>query len=570
MSKNTSVAIVLLTLMVVPAFATSLNRDTPTQQSATQDRIHGVLKMRAILVAGDLTLRPVPKRRFIIRGGPSGETRAEVVTDFEGGASLQLPPGAYGLTIEKPLDFEGKSFSWQIKFTIDAGGETLIELSNDNAEVESVERAAPGKVVLDEGTLYRVIKDGVVKVISEEGHGSGFIVDSGGLILTNHHVVRDSEYLAVKINDEEKYEARIVVDDDLNDIAIIKVHPSVVEGLPVLTLSDDSPDKPPVSVGERVLAIGSPLATETILTTGIVSKVEQGAIYSDVSINPGNSGGPLFNMRGEVIGINTFGLGGSTGAGVSGIVRIYLASDLLSRAAVEADDTAIPSDRPLPVESSFRFPAEELREIALTTDYRPKDYHIEAGQIDVQVITPIVIARLEVADEVAASQRQKKRSKKAKKAAYEPGKDFYNWRQYTGDYRSVVIVQAVPEIQLTTGSALAVAFLGNSAKQDWRFKTDFVRMELIRSGTVVEPIHPGRTRTIMSQEGRQASFKDVGVYGQYKYPPEAFRPGAAVTLKVWNSDRPDPKVKNLDPELLQQIWSDFKEYFEALEEEVAG
>jgi S1-C subfamily serine protease len=90
-------------------------------------------------------------------------------------------------------------------------------------------------------------------------------------------------------------------------------------------MADSSPDKPVAFVGERVLAVGSPLATEGILTTGIVSRVESDAIISDVNINPGNSGGPLLNFRGQVIGITTFGVQEpGRGPGISGIVRIHL------------------------------------------------------------------------------------------------------------------------------------------------------------------------------------------------------------------------------------------------------
>jgi hypothetical protein len=223
------------------------------------------------------------------------------------------------------------------------------------------------------------------------------------------------------------------------------------------------------------------------------------------------------------------------------------------------------------VESTFRFPAGPLKEKALRTVHLPKLFHIEAGQIDVQLLTPVVIASLEVGDEIAASKRQKKRSKKSKKKpTYEPGKDFYNWRQYAGDYRPVVVIQAVPEIQLTGASTFAVLMIGNYAHRQYRFKTDFVRMELLRNGVVVEPIHPGRNKEVMSVQGRQESFEDIGVWGRYEYPPEAFKPGATMMLRIWNSDKPQPRAELLKPELILRIWSDFREYFEALEEAVAG
>lgn len=558
-------------LITVIIFGLSGDASGNPQSASANEPADPVLLIKAILIGDDLSLKPVPKREFRIHGGPLPEPGVTIKTSFQGEASITISPGEYRVTSETPVEFEGKAFTWDVSVILGPGDRTVVELSNDNAHVEETEKEPDQEVALDEGSLYRIIKDGVVKVISEGGHGSGFLVDSSGLILTNHHVVWDSDYLAVKIDDTHKFEAVLVAYDEFNDLALIRINPDVITNMPVLKLAKDEPDDPPVSVGERVLAIGSPLATETILTLGIVSKVEQGAIYSDVSINPGNSGGPLFNMRGEVIGVNTFGVPTASGPGVSGIVRIYLAKELLNEGLGLAADSPPPSDRELPVESTFRFPAEQLRETALGTAYNPKLYHIEAGQIDLQLMTPVVLACLEVADEVAASKRQKRRSKKSsKKPSYEPGKDFYNWRQYVGHYRPVVVIQAIPEIKLTGGSAFAVAMIGNYAHRKYRFKTDFVRMELLRNGVAVEPLHPGRTKEVTSVEGNNSSMEDIGVWGRYEYPPEAFKPGAVITLRLWNSDKPQPRSESLKPELVRRIWSDFRLYFEAFEEKVSG
>lgn len=567
MKPNATHGIPFVTSLIVgTAFGLSLFIG-PLAAEETVPEKRSTLIINAILVGDDLDLKPIPKKRFVL---VNETTEATITTGFDGTARITLAPGRYNVVSESPLEFGGNSYLWDVPVEVRPGIETTLEISNDNAEIEVLKRSPEEEeVVLDEGTLYRVIKDGVVKVISEGGHGSGFVVDPQGLILTNHHVIAGSEFLAVKIDDTHKYPATLVAEDDLNDLAILRVNPSVVDGLPVMKLADDDVEKPPVSVGERVLAIGSPLATETILTLGIVSKVEQGAIYSDVSINPGNSGGPLFSMRGEVVGVNTFGLSARSGPGVSGIVRIYLAEDLIEKSQLLASSQQPPENRMLPVESLYRFPADDLRRASLAGEHNSKKYHVEAGKIDVQFITPVVIAKLEIDDEVAAAKRQKKRSKKSTKKTYEPGKDFYEWRKYVGDYRPVVSIQAVPEIKLTGGSMFAVLMVGNSAHRTYRFKTDFDRMELLRNGKPVEPIHPGKTSNVVSAHARMETFEDVGVYGQYQYPPEAFRPGGHLVLKVWNTNKTDPNVKVLSEDLLSAIWSDFKPYFAALESKIA-
>lgn len=525
------------------------------------------LRLKAIVVSHDLSLRPVPKRVFLIRGTAQPAVALRVTTDFEGAASLGLIPGSYVLESESPLPFEDSLFTWEIPFEITAGAFLDLELSNDNA---TIERSAQAAVPINEGELYRRFKGSVFKVLSESGHGSGFLVSSGGLVLTNHHVVANSDYLAVKVDGTRKFPAQLVADDELHDLAVLRIHPDAVAGVVPLELARDAPDQPTVSVGERVVAIGSPLATDTILTSGLVSKVEEGAIYSDVNINQGNSGGPLLSSRGVVIGVNTFAVAGDFGPGVSGIVRIHLAARLVEEASTRLADSAPPPNRLLPVESSFPYPAEDLQRIATSQALVTKTYHLEAGKIDVQFITPVLIAGLDVAAEREASEQRSRRSKGRSVKQYTAGDDFYEWGRYVGDYRPIVTIQAIPEITMTAGSAFAVAMLGPNVPQRYRFKTDFDRMELWRGATLVEPILPGRIAEVVSAQAGLQSLDDIKFYGKYEYPPEAFAPGATLILKVWRQGDASPNDNNLDAALQARVWADFQPYFQALEQAAAA
>ena len=138
------------------------------------------------------------------------------------------------------------------------------------------------------------------------GIGSGFIVSPDGYILTNAHVVDDASEVTVRMSDRRELSATVVGIDRKSDVAVIKVD---AKDLPTVTLGDPSKVKP----GEWVVAIGSPFGLENSVTAGIVSATSRALpndnytpfIQTDVPVNPGNSGGPLFNMRGEVIGINS-------------------------------------------------------------------------------------------------------------------------------------------------------------------------------------------------------------------------------------------------------------------------
>ncbi|MBI4291111.1 MAG: DegQ family serine endoprotease [Betaproteobacteria bacterium] len=136
--------------------------------------------------------------------------------------------------------------------------------------------------------------------------GSGFIISADGYILTNAHVVDNADEITVKLNDKREYPARVIGRDKRTDVALIKIDAA---GLPTVRFGD--PTK--LKVGEWVAAIGSPFGFENSVTQGIVSAKGRSLpqenlvpfIQTDVAINPGNSGGPLFNMKGEVIGINS-------------------------------------------------------------------------------------------------------------------------------------------------------------------------------------------------------------------------------------------------------------------------
>ena len=196
---------------------------------------------------------------------------------------------------------------------------------------------------------------------------------------------------------------------------------------------------------------------------------------------------------------------------------------------------------------------------------KPKDYHLEVGKFDLQVVTPVLSAYLEgeVEAEAAAFREKRSRGKKVKK--HQTADHFYEWRKYVGKYRPVVTLHAIPEIRLTGGSIFAAVLVGASAPQKYRFKADFDRMVLERSGVEVQPIHPGRYASVSNFEQGLASMKDVGYYGMYKYPPEAFKPGAALSLKLWKQGVPTPIVKVFPAALQARIWEDFRPYFEALE-----
>ena len=172
----------------------------------------------------------------------------------------------------------------------------------------------PGMPNLPDGPfsdLFRHFFDGDGKQrepqeFENESLGSGFIVSADGYVLTNHHVIKDATEIVVRLSDRRELVAKLIGSDEKSDVALLKIE---ADNLPVVKMGRQGD----VKVGEWVLAIGSPFGFEATVTAGIVSATGRSLprenyvpfIQTDVAINPGNSGGPLFDVEGNVIGINS-------------------------------------------------------------------------------------------------------------------------------------------------------------------------------------------------------------------------------------------------------------------------
>jgi serine protease Do len=174
---------------------------------------------------------------------------------------------------------------------------------------------------------------GIPRDFENKSLGSGFIISGDGYILTNAHVVDGADEVTVRLTDKREFKAKMIGADKRTDVALIKIEAS---GLPTVKLGDPGQLK----VGEWVVAIGSPFGFDNSVTAGIVSAKGRALpqenyvpfLQTDVAINPGNSGGPLFNMRGEVVGINSQIYSRSGGyMGVSFAIPIDVAMDIQSQ-----------------------------------------------------------------------------------------------------------------------------------------------------------------------------------------------------------------------------------------------
>jgi serine protease Do len=189
--------------------------------------------------------------------------------------------------------------------------------------------------------LIHAVEAGVVNITTENmpdrmggsgrSTGSGFVLTPDGLVVTNNHVVAKAQQIAVRLADGREFEAEVVGRDASTDVALLRLKEVGPASLPVVYLGDS--DR--LEVGDWVVAIGNPFGLDHSVSHGMISAKERvlgvgvfdDFIQTDALINPGNSGGPLFNMRGEVVGVNTAIM--SQGQGIGFAVPINMVKDLL-------------------------------------------------------------------------------------------------------------------------------------------------------------------------------------------------------------------------------------------------
>ena len=210
--------------------------------------------------------------------------------------------GVAPVAVAAPMDFSG---------IVDRYGPAVVNISTTaHAQRTSMQGLPPG--MSPDDPFSEFFKRFMPQMPQQRGDqivrglGSGFIVSSDGLILTNAHVVDGAQEVNVKLTDRREFKAKVLGVDKQSDVAVLRIS---AKNLPVVQIGSPANTK----VGEPVLAIGSPYGFENTVTAGIVSAKSRSLpddtyvpfIQTDVAVNPGNSGGPLFNQRGEVIGINS-------------------------------------------------------------------------------------------------------------------------------------------------------------------------------------------------------------------------------------------------------------------------
>lgn len=554
-------------------------------QTAAQAQSHENVTFKLSVVDSDLKVRSVPKFALIVR--PLGRTvspETRVVTDTEGRATASLVPGYYSVGSEQPLTFQNRSFTWSVTFVVDQSGPNIFELSSDNAKVGGSGSLADRDVTRG-GEMFRTLRDGVVTVQGEFEPGSGFIVDSSGLILTNQHVIDQSNDIRVRFDKTTAVRARVVAVDKDRDLAILQVNLDAFPGARVLEIAATNSVEKPVLEGERVFTIGSPLFEDKILSTGTVSKIESGAIITDITFNPNNAGAPLFNSLGSVVGISTFKIKDRSGAmfaknettseesGLSGIIAIEQATELIDSARSSVAGKRIPGIELMPNMPDGSFPVETIKVALRDKSFPLKQYVSDVKNYQIKFMTPVYKFYVMEKDRIESLKRRSDRNKdKGVTDSADPFRDLRYWSEYAEELRPVVQILALPETGATGASmalsVLAQGVVGYGTPLSHKYKADFYQMKLMCDGREIVPLVRNKTEIVRELQNYYKDRKHYTYAGVYSYPFEVFAPGHCKQMQVQvfsEEDIETPIVSDVSDATRGRVWADFADFRKTVE-----
>lgn len=443
--------------------------------------------------------------------------------------------------------------------------------------------------------IFKEVQDGVVTIFTSVGHGSGFLIDDTGLILTNSHVVREAaNNVRVRFGPNIVLEGDILIQDRENDLAIVYVNLEKIKAYKALKCFMPENQNDLVIVGEKVIAIGSPIDRESLektVTEGIISKFENDVIRHDTAINAGNSGGPLINFDGKVVGINTFVTSNTIGQNIAGAVPIYKVLEIYKTVKKELNDKPKPNKQLLPDVPRVSYPYHELlkEDEAFFTEYKKRKAFFKNRHFIFSVQTPPINVYYlkEVENKVL-----KRRKKRAKKKGFEISDDEYdskNLFKYYNYKKPVVTVGVMAIPKLTKGSKAkkVFAFLGAATAttltlglaaptlalpvavgRKKEFKKDFYEMKLVNDkNEVYIPYASGRLPII-----NEAAFMfgcktfemvaDKSYLGCYEFDPSYFKTESPLKLIVKGEGIKEKEMTiEIPDEIKEYIKKDFEVYW---------
>ncbi len=513
----------------------------------------GVLRVRIVLGGSGQTPTPVRRHALLISDNPASAAPRRVLTSQDGTVEVRLKPGNYTVESDRPVSFGGKAYQWTQFVDVVAGADTVLELTETNADAAS---GTASPLEEDASSIATRWQDSVVAVWTPTARASGFLIDSKGLLVTHAQAIGESTKVEVQLSRETKVPGQVVATDAPRDVAIVRIDTTTTGEMKPVPLGCGEPP-PAAAAGDRLFAIEAPLRQDKGTSSGVVRRIAQGFVETDITSGEGGAGGPVFDVTGAVIGMTSprdeRALQGRGDARVVRAIEICAVADV---AAAKLGSVApLPPTR-LPVEPDRPYPAEILERLVSRRAGNLNPYRMTASEFEIAFLTPVHVYH--------GQQRESGgRSTSSPDAAWlleRLSTDFGNWSEYVDDVPPVLMIRVTPKLvesfwaRIARGAAYTQGVALPPIKH---LESGFAGLRLFCGDTEVTPIHP----FVIEQE---VSDTQTVREGLYVFDPGAVSPDCgAVKVSLFSAKNPEKgDTRVVDEKVVRQVWEDFAPYRE--------
>jgi S1-C subfamily serine protease len=499
-------------------------------------------QLPAVRITVTIAGRPIPHHALLISDNPTTAAPRRTMTDTSGVAEIHLRPGNYTIESETPIVVGGRQYEWAQEVTVGAGAGTALALTEANALVED----ATASTTSDSAVVMQR-QDSVFGVWSATAHGSGFLADANGLVLTSQAVVGAAEDVQVELTPALTVAGKVLAADAAKNVAVIAIAPAAVRDLKPIPIGAAA------QTGDDVVAIGVPMLAARLATSGTVENAGAHAMTVSAAIDSSATGGPLLSMRGDAVGLATRDEDGDAGA-----VPIADAAGVLADARGRLPQAAGLSPSPLATDPSKRLPRAVLEQAVRPRAGSLSAYRVAFDDFDVSFVTPLMTFGVEFAAERAGAPAGA-RETGAPPEALRALEKFENWQDYVDLHLPVLMIRATPKFVEGLWP-----FLGRQAARTQGVKLPPLTHAKVPFGSLTfscgdeirQPIHDLKIeQRLPAKDGTL----DTIVEGLSVYAPSAAGADCRAPRITVRAATPGarPEVRPVDPRILDQIHADF-------------
>ncbi len=501
----------------------------------------GVLRIAVVLTDADGTATPIPRVVLLVSDNPATAEPRRIRTGADGTVELTLPAGNYTVESDRPVALGGQAYTWTQMIDVAPGRDAVLTLTATNAEIEAATSTTPGTtgtsradpIRADWAAIHNKWQKSVVEIWTPTRHAIGFLIDARGLIATNDKAIGDATTVEVQLSASVKVAGRVVANDRLHAVALIRIDPAAVASLPPVPLGCGTAPEP-VAYEDRVVTIAAPMLEPKAAIPGNVGRVEYQSFQVDWRLGPGNAGGPVFDCDGRAVGITVAEDerdrdAERSGRAVSYVVPIRNLCGGVMAAAEKQLSGAAPAATPLRTEAGL--PPHQPARPADAKAPRTQAPSIASSDFDIALVTPTMM--------------------RDGPTVMGPRSDFANWMDYVTNAPQVLLVRATPQFEESLWKTLArgaAQTQGMALPPMKSFSANFLRMRAYCGTTEIAPIHP----FIIERPVNEKTMIREGLYvfGITDFGPHC----STVRFDLYSAKSPDKAdSRTIDPKLFAQL-----------------